>query len=714
MKDLPQRKIIVTNASNKVLARIKQLTINTGFEVFSYEANPLKESPEYFKQLIQELDLDISRTFYFDHDIKNVIAAQQVSIDSILYLNNQQIIDIIQDRNKRIRLIPGAIEEEPTKILFASTNMNKIQRFKDLTQELNLEVFSLTDLGLDKLPEPEENGESEIENATIKAKHYWQHLVQKMPVISQDDGVYNSGLPKEYQAGKDIKATVAKFIGQSDRKSIFLYWKMLAEKFNNPSITFRWSFAIYDGSKTDSTNCNVDGVLMAIPAKNYQEFIDSGAPISPLMQMDLGSQKIYFSNLNKVDYKELAHQNCSSLLELLGKQIKKNISTESLIPEQDLPLLLPQDLDMSSGMIKPLSQNHEFINSAAKKYGEGAKYEADTMDTFVCSSWYYFRYCSPNNREVFADKHEMEKWMPVDQYIIGAEHSTLHLLYARFFTKVLFDAGFINFEEPFIKMRHQGLILGPDNQKMSKSKGNVVNPNEVFDEYGADTLRMYEMFMGPFDQPKPWSTSSIKGVRRLLERVWNLQERVYYYKDEVMDKLNQNNINYGPQNENTIEYGLHKLIKKVGVDIESFSFNTSVAEYMKFMNLVELTGAVTWHQLLRFLIVLHPFAPFITEEIYHNLDWEHIQEQTKNQCLPKQSISQEQFPSYSEKYLIQDTVKMVVQINGKVRAEFEIDTNIDENIVLEQAKIAAASYLEGKTIKFSKVVPNKLVSFVIQ
>ena len=366
---------------------------------------------------------------------------------------------------------------------------------------------------------------------------------------------------------------------------------------------------------------------------------------------------------------------------------------ESLIPESDLPVILPQDLDLSTGMIKPLRSNTDFINSGSQ-YGKGWTREGDTMDTFVCSSWYFFRYCSGNIDNAFADPKDMKIWMPVDQYIIGAEHSTMHLLYARFFTKVLFDAGYIDFDEPFAKMRHQGLILGPDGAKMSKSIGNVINPDEIFDEYGADTLRMYEMFMGPFDQPKPWSTSSIKGVRRFLDRVWNLQERVYNGPESYL-KLEQNKIMCGPKTEYTIETGLNKLIKKIGKDIESYGFNTCVSEFMKFINLVEDTGAITTSQFQKFLIVLSPFAPFITEELWSNIavtatpklpqKVQSEKSEVSNSPLEgwqpqvdgvdvssTNSIHLQQWPIYDPKLLIQNTVKIGVQINGKARGEVEL------------------------------------------
>ncbi|MBC7406623.1 MAG: leucine--tRNA ligase [Candidatus Parcubacteria bacterium] len=411
-----------------------------------------------------------------------------------------------------------------------------------------------------------------------------------------------------------------------------------------------------------------------------------------LASFDTYSNKGHFEQVN---FEELANQLRSNFV---GAK-----TVESLIPEQDLPLVLPNDANMTSGKIKPLGENLDFVNSANKLYGDGAQYEGDTMDSFVCSSWYFFRYLDPSNVAKFASSETIKQWMAVDQYVIGAEHSTLHLLYARFFTKVLFDEGLIDFVEPFVQMRHQGLILGPDGQKMSKSKGNTINPLEVFEQYGADTLRMYEMFMGPFDQPKPWNTDSIKGVRRLIERIWAMQDRCYYSSAVDSARLSQLGIIHGPKSERTIEKELQKLTKKIGEDIESYSFNTCISEFMKFVNKVEEVGGLTNYQFLRFLILLHPFAPFVTEEIYSQFE------------LPnkKPSISMEQWPEFEAQMLVDTTIKYMVQVNGKVRGEFEIETNMPEAAVIAVAKESVSKWLEDKEIKFCKVVTGKLVSLVV-
>lgn len=377
---------------------------------------------------------------------------------------------------------------------------------------------------------------------------------------------------------------------------------------------------------------------------------------------------------------------------------------EVLVDEKDLPVILPDDVDFKPTGRSPLIDHTEFHTSAAEKYGEGTRREVDTMDTFVCSSWYFFRYCSPKNELAFSDIEEMKKWMPIDQYIIGAEHANLHLLYARLFTKVLFDAGYINFDEPFLKVRHQGLLLGEDGRKMSKRWGNVVNPDDIIKEYGADTLRMYEMFMGPFEQGMPWSSNTVKGVRRFLDRVWNMQNRLYYLDDSVIKNLDKNKIMYGPRTEKKIEVALHKLIKKISQDIQNYSFNTAVSEYMKFVNYVEDIGAITLRQWKIFLIVLYPFAPFITEELYTALP---LNEK-------KEFLQFESWPTFDPAYLIDDVVTIAVQVNGKIRGTFETQKDTSEENVLEKAKGIASKYLEGKTLKFSKVVANKLVSLVVE
>jgi leucyl-tRNA synthetase family protein len=294
---------------------------------------------------------------------------------------------------------------------------------------------------------------------------------------------------------------------------------------------------------------------------------------------------------------------------------------EILVPESDLPVILPDDVEFQPSGVSPLINHTEFHRSAELKYGIGARREVDTMDTFACSSWYFFRFMNPHNIDVFASTEALKKWNQVDEYVIGAEHCVLHLLYARFFTKVLFDAGYIDFDEPFAKVTHPGMILGDDNRKMSKRWGNVINPIDVVTEFGADTLRLYVMFMGPFEQAKPWNTNTLKGVRRFLDRVWKMQNLINSKQnsknsiDAKLEDFELDSLIHGLK----VESALHKLIKKVSEDITNYSFNTSVAEFMKFVNFVEEIGNISVSQFDRFLNTLAPFAPYITEELWQTI-----------------------------------------------------------------------------------------------
>ncbi|MFW5720209.1 MAG: leucine--tRNA ligase [Candidatus Dojkabacteria bacterium] len=255
-----------------------------------------------------------------------------------------------------------------------------------------------------------------------------------------------------------------------------------------------------------------------------------------------------------------------------------------LVDEKDLPVILPDDVEFKPTGVSPLT-DHEGFHNVGEKYGKGAKRESDTFDTFVDSSWYFFRFVDPDNTGEFASKDSLKSWCPVDIYVGGAEHTVLHLLYARFFTKALYDAGYIDFDEPFSALRHQGMILGEDSRKMSKRWGNVVDPREVGKEYGIDSLRVYEMFMGPFDAMKPWSTSGLQGARRFLDRVYKMKEKI------------------GENTSQSVESALHRLIKKVGEDIVDLKFNTAVAELMKFVNLVEDEQTLTASQWRKFFYI---------------------------------------------------------------------------------------------------------------
>lgn len=357
----------------------------------------------------------------------------------------------------------------------------------------------------------------------------------------------------------------------------------------------------------------------------------------------------------------------------------------------ELPVILPMDVEFKPTGVSPLKDHRDFQKVDEEKYGKGAYREADTMDTFVDSSWYFLRFTDPNNEHEFASKEAMNKWGPVDLYVGGAEHTVLHLLYARFFTKVLYDEGYLTFDEPFLKLRHQGTILGPNHQKMSKSKGNVINPLEVSDMFGADTLRMYEMFMGPFDAMKAWNTENIQGVYRFLTKIWF----IFHSQHNFAQSSNEE--------EKHVVSVLHKTIKKVTEDIPQMKFNTSISAMMQFMN--EWEGKKITRENAKLLLqILAPFAPFMTEELWRNLLGE------------KTSIHQSQWPQADESLMVADTVELPVQVNGKVRGKIVVSSSNApkeeiEKIALEHEKVK--EYVSGKeyTLIF---VPGKIVNFIVK
>lgn len=340
--------------------------------------------------------------------------------------------------------------------------------------------------------------------------------------------------------------------------------------------------------------------------------------------------------------------------------------------ESDLPLLLPTDVDFLPTGQSPITTSESFKKLAEEKYGEGWHFEYDTMDTFVDSSWYYFRFCDADNEQELASSEKMNYWLPTDLYMIGAEHTVLHLLYSRFFTKFFFDQGLINFDEPFYKMRHMGTILGPDGRKMSKRWGNVINPDDEIKKFGADAVRMYEMFMGPIDEPKPWNDKAESGVYRFLNKVWNLQSKV----------------NDSQNNKQSSE--VNKLVKKVSEDIEELSFNTSVAKFMEFTNFLTKESEVSKEVWQKFLLLLAPFAPFITEELWSRLGYEY-------------SIHNQNWPEFDKSIVEEEGVKIAVQISGKVRAV--IDMPFDS----EEAEVKTSAMNNEKVKKYLTSEPKKVI-----
>lgn len=368
------------------------------------------------------------------------------------------------------------------------------------------------------------------------------------------------------------------------------------------------------------------------------------------------------------------------------------------VKEEHLPWMLPTDVDFKPTGESPLKSSKEFFERTERLYGKGWTPECDTMDTFVDSSWYYLRYTDSRNESAFADKEKMAKLLPVDMYLIGPEHIVLHLLYSRFFTKFLRDEGYLTFDEPFMKMRHQGMILGPDGKKMSKSKGNVITPDEIIEKYGADTLRVYEMFMGPLESDKPWDTGSVIGVYRFLQRIYQL------YQTGVTEKEAPGLVS-----------ALHATIKKVSEDIPELKFNTAIAALMIFINqweesIKKAKVGISAENANAFLKILAPFAPFLSEEIYQSLN-----SSAKNL---KKSVHYEEWPKHDPKQLIQEKVVVVIQVNGKLRGEVEIP---QEDINNQEVVIAAATsspqvtkWLEGKEIVKEIYVAGRVVNLVVK
>ncbi|MBI2677028.1 MAG: leucine--tRNA ligase [Candidatus Yanofskybacteria bacterium] len=354
------------------------------------------------------------------------------------------------------------------------------------------------------------------------------------------------------------------------------------------------------------------------------------------------------------------------------------------VSEKELPVKLPdlEDFKPSADGRSPLSKDGAWIRTKCPKCGKDAERETDTMDTFVDSSWYFLRYADPKNKKSFADAKKIKQWLPVKTYIGGAEHNTMHLLYSRFFTKALFDLGLVDFDEPFLTRRNHGVILGPDSQKMSKSRGNVVDPDDLVKKYGADAIRMYLAFMGPYEQGGPWSPGSINGVYRFLNRVWNLFEKPKKSKEKEMG------------------YKLHSAIKKTGEDIENLNFNTGVSELMKLLNVMEKQGSFRKDN-VTFLKLLAPFAPHLAEEIWREV--------LKN----KKSIHLEKWPDYDEKYLRDENFDLIVQVDGKFRDVVSAPMDISEE---EAKKLALVSEKVKKQIgggvRKTVFVKNRLINLI--
>ena len=359
------------------------------------------------------------------------------------------------------------------------------------------------------------------------------------------------------------------------------------------------------------------------------------------------------------------------------------------LPEEQLPLLLPEvdSYEPTDDGESPLSKMTDWVNTTCPCCGGPAKRETDTMPQWAGSSWYFLRYMDPHNNDALASREALEYWSPVDWYNGGMEHTTLHLLYSRFWHKFLYDIGVVPTREPYQKRTSHGMILGENGEKMSKSRGNVVNPDDIVRDYGADTMRLYEMFIGDFEKSAPWNTASIKGCRRFLERVWSLA-------DILVD---------GDGYSAELEGAMHRTIKKVTEDIEVLKMNTAIAAMMSLLNEIYDKKSITRGEFKTLLILLNPFAPHITEELWQ-------------QCGYEGQLAHAKWPEFDEAKCVEDTVEIAVQVNGKLRAKLTVATGAakEDAIAAAKAEPNVAKALEGKTICKEIYVPGKLVNIAVR
>ena len=362
------------------------------------------------------------------------------------------------------------------------------------------------------------------------------------------------------------------------------------------------------------------------------------------------------------------------------------------ISEKDLPVKLPplKDFLPTTEGKSPLAKAKKWVNIKCPKCKSPAQRETDTMDTFVDSSWYFIRYTDPKNKKVFADRKKMKQWLPVSMYVGGAEHNTMHLLYSRFFAKVLYDLGYIHFNEPFIGRKNHGVILGADGQKMSKSRGNIIGPDKEVEKFGADTVRMYLAFAGPYEQGGSWNPGGMLGIKRFLERVYKLISNI-----TTSDVV-------GTSDVLKLDRLFHQTIKKVSEDIENFRFNTAISALMILLNEAEKQNQLSIANRRLFLKLLSPFAPHLSEEIWMNLG-------------NKKSVHLEKWPEYDFKLIIKENFELIIQINGKLRDKFPVESGISqkkaEKLVLSRGKVI--NFIAGGKIKKIIFVPDKLINIVL-
>ena len=359
------------------------------------------------------------------------------------------------------------------------------------------------------------------------------------------------------------------------------------------------------------------------------------------------------------------------------------------IPEEELPLKLPdvENYETTDDGKSPLAKIDSFVHTTCPKCGGPAERETDTMPQWAGSSWYFLRYCDPHNKEQLASPEALKYWLPVDWYNGGMEHTTLHLLYSRFWHKFLYDQGVVPCKEPYAKRTSHGMVLGENGEKMSKSRGNVINPDDIVKEFGADTMRLYEMFMGDFEKSAPWSMNSVRGCKRFLDRIWNLQ-------DIVVD---------GDSYRKEVETPFHQTIKKVSEDIENLKYNTAIAAMMSLLNVITDTGAITRKEYRDLLVLLNPFAPHMTEELFEVMGF-------------GGPIASQKWLTWDEAKCKEATVEIVAQVNGKIRAKLTVDADIQsaDAIALAKADPKVAAEIAGKTVVKELYVKGKLVNIVVK
>jgi leucyl-tRNA synthetase len=359
------------------------------------------------------------------------------------------------------------------------------------------------------------------------------------------------------------------------------------------------------------------------------------------------------------------------------------------VPENQLPLMLPEveNYMPTDNGESPLANMKDWVNTTCPKCGGPAERETDTMPQWAGSSWYFLRYIDPHNDKEFASREELEYWLPVDWYNGGMEHTTLHLLYSRFWHKFLYDQGLVPTKEPYQKRTSHGMILGENGEKMSKSRGNVINPDEIVEEYGADTLRTYEMFIGAFEQSASWSMQGVRGCRRFLDRAWRLQDMVVG----------------GEGYSKGLETKMHQTIKKVSQDFEQLKFNTAIAAMMALLNDFYAAGSVTKSEMKTFIILLSPVAPHICEEMWQNLSF-------------SGRVYAQKWPEWQEEKTIENTVEIAIQINGKVRSQVTVTLDEDKDVIKERvmADEAVQKFTEGKKIVKEIYIPGRIYNIVVK